>query len=111
MNALKKPRCLDLFCGIGGLALGLERAGLACVGGVDHWMQAGMTFEQNLAPLRCFTADLMTTNLHSIERHFGVQADEIDVVTGGLHVKVSARLASETNQIHGICCGSDTAIS
>lgn len=31
----QKPKCLDLFCGIGGLSLGIERAGIHSVGGID----------------------------------------------------------------------------
>ena len=31
------PACLDLFCGIGGLTVGLEQSGFFTIGGVDHW--------------------------------------------------------------------------
>ncbi|MBA3311801.1 MAG: DNA cytosine methyltransferase [Planctomycetaceae bacterium] len=38
------PKCLDLFSGIGGLSIGLERAGFHSPGGVDVWDDAAKTF-------------------------------------------------------------------
>ena len=75
-------RCLDLFCGIGGLALGFERAGIRSVGGVDHWQDAARTFEHNLGR-RCLVSDLRTTTVEEMEAAFGVTRDQIDVVAGG----------------------------
>lgn len=79
----KKPRSLDLFCGIGGLALGMERAGFSCVGGVDCWKDAKATFEHNLAHLRCMVSDLTETTPSQIEEFFGVSVNDIDVIAGG----------------------------
>src|SRR5438270_381705 len=79
----RPPRCLDLFCGIGGLALGLERAGVHSVGGIDCWADAKRTFERNLAPLQCLKADLATVTVPEIESFFRVSAADIDMVAGG----------------------------
>lgn len=79
----RRPRCLDLFCGIGGLTLGLEAAGMSSIGGIDHWPDAGATFEHNLAPLRCMIADLARTTVREIEEFFGVDSSEIDIIAGG----------------------------
>lgn len=46
--AVRKPRVVDLFCGAGGLSLGLELAGLDVVQAVDHWAQAVETYRANL---------------------------------------------------------------
>jgi len=78
----RKPRSLDLFCGIGGLTLGMERAGISCIGGVDHWPEAKATFEHNL-PLRCLQSDLTRTSVSEIEAFFGISASDIDVMSGG----------------------------
>ncbi|MGL5098078.1 MAG: DNA cytosine methyltransferase, partial [Planctomycetia bacterium] len=81
MNDL--PHCLDLFCGVGGLTLGLHRAGARTLGGVDHWAEAQATFNHNLAPLRCLKADLTTTTVGDIESFFKIDAAALDVVAGG----------------------------
>jgi len=76
-------RCLDLFCGIGGLTLGLEAAGIQSVGGIDHWNEAKATFEHNHKPLKCMFSDLTKTTLKEIEGFFGVTAADIDIIGGG----------------------------
>jgi DNA (cytosine-5)-methyltransferase 1 len=82
-KADRGPRCLDLFCGIGGLTLGLEAAGLRSIGGVDYWEESRATFDRNLSPLRCMPSDLTRTTVGEIEEFFGVDASEIEVVAGG----------------------------
>ncbi len=75
-------RTLDLFCGIGGLTLGLGRAGIDSVGGVDIWQDALDTFQHNLElPTLC--ADLTQTRAEKICDHFGVSTKDIDVLVGG----------------------------
>ncbi|MGC1273731.1 MAG: DNA cytosine methyltransferase, partial [Planctomycetaceae bacterium] len=78
-----QPTCLDLFCGIGGLTIGLERAGFRSVGGIDIWDDAARTFEHNLPHLRCFRADLSTLTVREIERFFDLQKGDVDLITGG----------------------------
>lgn len=77
------PRCLDLFCGIGGLTLGFEAAGIQSVGGVDHWSEAKATFEHNHSPLRCMLSDLTQTTVVEIEEFFNLDASTLDIVAGG----------------------------
>lgn len=76
-------RCLDLFSGIGGLALGLERAGCSCVGGIDSWPDAKATLEHNLAPLKCLLSDLTRTSTSEIEQFFHTPVSEVEVISGG----------------------------
>lgn len=78
MNA----RTLDLFCGIGGLTIGLQRSGIESVGGVDIWQDALDTFHHNLnLPTLC--ADLTKVTAAEICAHFGVVAKDIDILVGG----------------------------
>ena len=79
----RSPLCLDLFCGIGGLTLGLHAAGVRSAGGVDIWEDARRTFEHNLDPLRCMPADLSTTTVAAVERHLGFDRADIDLIAGG----------------------------
>ncbi|MCU0545687.1 MAG: DNA cytosine methyltransferase [Oscillatoriaceae cyanobacterium Prado104] len=77
------PRSLDLFCGIGGLTLGFQRAGIQSIGGIDCCQNATQTFEHNLSPLRCFLSDITQTTVSEIEEFFQISASEIDIITGG----------------------------
>ena len=78
----KTPTCLDLFCGIGGLALGLHRSGFRAIGGIDNWTDAARTFEHNLG-LPCLVTDLTKSGTADIEHFFGVRRQDIDVISGG----------------------------
>lgn len=77
------PASLDLFCGIGGLTIGLEQAGIRSIGGVDRWNDAKITFERNLAPLKCMPGEVGTITLGDIESFFGVSAADIEIIAGG----------------------------
>src|SRR5262245_7884219 len=83
MTKVDNPKCLDLFCGIGGLTLGLHRAGICSVGGIDVWKEAKATFDHNLAPLECLLADVTKVTVPQVESFFGVRAADLDVVAGG----------------------------
>jgi DNA (cytosine-5)-methyltransferase 1 len=77
------PRFLDLFCGIGGLGLGLQRAKMLPVGGIDRWDEAQTTFERNHPGVRFLLADVNRVNVRRIESTFGVAPSDIDVIVGG----------------------------
>ncbi len=44
----RPPTVVDLFCGSGGLTLGLINAGFECVGAYDNWSPAVATFRSNV---------------------------------------------------------------
>lgn len=77
------PRFLDLFCGIGGLSLGLERAGLKPVGGIDLWGEAKTTFEHNHPGVPYLLADINRVSVERIESEFSVARQDVQVVVGG----------------------------
>jgi DNA (cytosine-5)-methyltransferase 1 len=43
------PRAIDLFCGCGGLSLGLTAAGFSVVGALDNWPTAIQTYRNNFS--------------------------------------------------------------
>ncbi|MCI6434993.1 MAG: DNA cytosine methyltransferase [Clostridiales bacterium] len=43
----ERIRCVDLFCGCGGMSLGFERAGFDVVAGFDNWKAAIRVYEMN----------------------------------------------------------------
>jgi len=67
---------LELFAGAGGLAIGLEQAGLKCIGlnEVDHW--AAETLRVNRPGWRVIEEDVRNVS-------FKEYKDKVDVVTGG----------------------------
>lgn len=74
---------LDLFCGIGGLSLGLSSARMRCVGGVDIWEEAKSTYERNHEGAAFFLADLTKTPADAILAEFKTTATDVDVMVGG----------------------------
>jgi DNA (cytosine-5)-methyltransferase 1 len=75
------PTAIDLFCGAGGLSLGLSRAGFRLVAGVDNWDAAAQTYSRNFShPF--LRADLAVTAPESLMRSVGVEPGEIDLVAG-----------------------------
>lgn len=58
-KATKKPICIDLCCGAGGLAYGFEQAGFDVVLGVDIDREALLTFRRNIPKANCVSADIL----------------------------------------------------
>ena len=52
------PKAIDLFCGAGGLSLGLKRAGFSAALAVDNWPAAQETFECNFPDVPFLLADI-----------------------------------------------------
>ncbi|MGW8122848.1 DNA (cytosine-5-)-methyltransferase [Roseivirga echinicomitans] len=76
LKAEKKYSVLELFAGAGGLAIGLEKAGLSCVGlnEIDHW--AAETLRTNRPNWRVIEEDIRDVSFKEYE-------NKVDVVTGG----------------------------
>jgi len=77
----KKPTCLDLFCGCGGLSKGFQLAGFDIVGGIDFNVPAVATYAKNFPSAQAVCCDLMEMNPVDIAREF--PHESIDVVIGG----------------------------
>lgn len=72
------PAAIDLFCGAGGISLGLERAGFDIRLAIDHDEHVVRTFSRNFdAPV--LEADLTTFDPATLD----VEPGEIDLVAGG----------------------------
>lgn len=73
---LKEYKVLELFAGAGGLAIGLENAGIKCVAlnEIDKW--ACQTLRDNRPQWNILEGDIKVFNFEKYK-------DEVDVVTGG----------------------------
>ncbi|RVU01265.1 DNA (cytosine-5-)-methyltransferase [Mucilaginibacter limnophilus] len=76
VTPLREYKVLELFAGAGGLAIGLEKAGLKCVAlnEVDHW--AAETLRMNRPNWNVIEADVRNVS-------FSHLLGKVDVVTGG----------------------------
>jgi DNA (cytosine-5)-methyltransferase 1 len=45
---MKRPTCIDLFCGCGGFSLGMERAGFTVLAAIDSNPRATQVIRRNL---------------------------------------------------------------
>jgi DNA (cytosine-5)-methyltransferase 1 len=72
------PRAIDLFCGAGGLSLGLSWAGFDVVASVDNDPHGLATFEANHPSTRSLLADI-----REIEGRDLFSDGEIDLLSGG----------------------------
>ena len=76
-------RAVDLFCGAGGLSLGLANAGIEVACAVDNWSVAADTYSANFDH-PTLTADIATVTAADIIEVGGtLAAGDVDVVVGG----------------------------
>jgi len=77
-----KPTVVDLFCGAGGLSLGLERAGFDILCAVDNWKIATKTYALNFShPV--LLLDLGKMSAKEIAKKAGFSGVSVDLVVGG----------------------------
>lgn len=69
-------RSVDLFCGAGGLTLGLQRAGWRTAAAVEYDSSACLTYRHNFPDVRLFEGDVRRVDF----REF---AGSVDLVAGG----------------------------
>jgi DNA (cytosine-5)-methyltransferase 1 len=77
-----EPTAIDLFCGAGGLSLGLRTAGFRILGALDYWDRAVRTYEENFdhpVVLR----DIRSTSTHELLSLINQDGKEIDLLAGG----------------------------
>jgi DNA (cytosine-5)-methyltransferase 1 len=74
---------LDLFCGVGGLSLGLLQAGFRLLGGVDSDVIALRTYGVNFPEVRTTSNDLLECSGSQLRRDLGLGRSAIDLLAGG----------------------------
>jgi DNA (cytosine-5)-methyltransferase 1 len=71
-------RVIDLFCGCGGLSLGLQQAGFDVVAGFDNWQKALDIYEHNL---RHDTINMDLANVDDVVKQ--IKTYKVDMIAGG----------------------------
>lgn len=78
-----KLKAIDLFCGCGGISLGLRLVGFEVLAGVDIESNYISTFRHNFPNSKSLQLDLSTTQPSEFMRLVGVQKGEVDLLAGG----------------------------
>ena len=73
----RKPTAIDLFCGCGGMGLGLEQAGFEVVYANDISKDATSTYKSNLNANTVECKDVARVNTHALQKKIGKQVDII----------------------------------
>ena len=79
----EKPTALDIFCGVGGLSLGLSQAGFQLVGGADLDEQTLETHKLNFPGVPTHPCDLFEETGSAIRKGLGLGTKVIDLLAGG----------------------------
>lgn len=74
---------IDLFCGGGGISVGLRSAGFEVLAGVDIAPNYISTFSHNFPSAKSFQLDLAATQPNKFMRLAGIEKGEIDLLVGG----------------------------
>src|SRR4051794_29571746 len=79
---LARPTCVGLFCGAGGLSLGLRRAGFAVRAAIDSDPAAVATYARNLGD-HARVADVAALDAAGVLALAGLEPGELDLLAGG----------------------------
>lgn len=81
-SCMKKHKFIDLFCGCGGLSLGLVQAGFEAVAGIDYNESAIKTYRHNFKQANGICEDILSMDRNHISDQLGDLSD-VDVIIGG----------------------------
>src|SRR5262245_41287338 len=76
------PIAVDLFCGAGGLTVGLKQAGFAVIGAVDLDPVATKTYEQNHRDIRVWRRDIRWLSASKVMAELRLQVGQLDLLAG-----------------------------
>jgi DNA (cytosine-5)-methyltransferase 1 len=83
-NALgvAKPTAVDLFCGCGGLTVGLKKAGFRVLGAVDIDPISVKTYKANHRRVKVWEKDIRELDPAKLLSELGLKAGELDLLAG-----------------------------
>ncbi|RJQ50965.1 MAG: DNA cytosine methyltransferase [Desulfobacteraceae bacterium] len=76
------PTAFDLFCGCGGLTLGLKKAGFRVLGAVEIDSLAVKTYEANHRDVKVWEADIRTLEPADLLEEVGLEKGGLDLLAG-----------------------------
>jgi DNA (cytosine-5)-methyltransferase 1 len=81
-NSNRKPTAVDLFCGCGGLTVGLKRAGFRVLGAVDVDPLSIRTYEANHKEVMVWETDLKDLAPAELTATLGLKKGGLDLLAG-----------------------------
>jgi DNA (cytosine-5)-methyltransferase 1 len=78
----RKPKALDLFCGCGGLSVGLKRAGFRILAGIDSDSLAVKTYAKNHRRAVAIEGDIRKISGSSILKRLKLERGGLDLLAG-----------------------------
>ena len=79
---MNKYKAIDLFCGAGGLTIGLKKAGFEVVAGVEINAAAVETYSINHKNHRVYETDIRELSPQKIMDEIGIKKGELDLLAG-----------------------------
>lgn len=78
----QKPTAIDLFCGAGGLTIGLRKAGFRVLGAVDSDLGAVEVYKANHKDVQVWDEDIRGLECGSVKRRLGINRGELGLLAG-----------------------------
>ena len=78
----RKPTAIDLFCGCGGLTVGLKKAGFRVLGAVDNDALAMATYTANHSGVYPFNQDISSLTTLKVKRRLKIKKGKLDLLAG-----------------------------
>jgi DNA (cytosine-5)-methyltransferase 1 len=75
-------RALELFCGVGGMTVGLKSAGFEVLGAIDNDPLAVVGYRRNHPEVAMWEADITTLDPLDVAAHLAVRPGELDLLAG-----------------------------
>lgn len=75
-------KAIDLFCGCGGLTLGLKNAGFEVIGAVDNEPLAVKTYLDNHPEVKVWNGEIQKITGDIVEKDLGIRPGELDLLAG-----------------------------
>ncbi|MFA5171768.1 MAG: DNA cytosine methyltransferase [Sulfuriferula sp.] len=79
---LQKLKAIDLFCGAGGLTLGLQQAGFEVIGAVEILPVAADTYKENHPDVDLQRSDIRAISPENLMKKWGLKKGELDLIAG-----------------------------
>jgi DNA (cytosine-5)-methyltransferase 1 len=77
-----RPIAIDLFCGCGGLTLGLKSAGFRVVGAVDNDPLSVETYKLNHPRVKVWETDIRKLKVSAVKKKLNLWKGELDLLAG-----------------------------
>jgi DNA (cytosine-5)-methyltransferase 1 len=78
----RKPIAVDLFCGCGGLTIGLKQAGFNVIGAIDIDPLSVLTYHENHSSVKVYTEDIRNIEPALFAEDLGLGKGELDLLAG-----------------------------